>query len=151
MYVTVGCCAAHPDVGLHAEIASFDAQGQGLLVMNAPFLLTVSANNAVLANSVATGEGLLGGRTMTDHISPIINHQFFPYETELLFTLTLLLPRLFRLLLLLLLLFLSHLQEHVTKPTHSPSTTAIYSTIPPPTPATKPSPPLCTSRIKVPG
>ena len=99
MYVTVGCCAAHPDVGLHAEIASFDAQGQGLLVMNAPFLLTVSANNAVLANSVATGEGLLGGRTMTDHFSPLINHQFFPYETELLFTLTspltLLLPRFF--------------------------------------------------------
>jgi hypothetical protein len=57
LYVTVGCCAPHPDVGLALELAAL----QPLLVSGAPFLLTVRPSDAVLANSAGTGEGLLGG------------------------------------------------------------------------------------------
>jgi len=58
MYVSIGCCALHPNVGYPGEL-----QGMaGLLVQGAPFLLHVESAPLDPTRSVAVGEGLLGGR-----------------------------------------------------------------------------------------
>ena len=57
VYVSVGCCAPHPDVGLLAEPSGMAP----MLVTGAPFYLKVFPNDAVLANSIAVGGGVLGG------------------------------------------------------------------------------------------
>lgn len=57
MYVTMGCCAPHPNVGLPAEIHMFS----NLLIEGAPFLLTVSTAPVDPARSIAIGKGVVGG------------------------------------------------------------------------------------------
>jgi hypothetical protein len=57
MYVTVGCCPPHPNVGLSAEIATFEEEQ--LLVNGGPFLLIVSPAAPKLSETIAIGDGLL--------------------------------------------------------------------------------------------
>ena len=57
MYVTIGCCAPHPNVGLPAELNLFS----NLLIQNAPFLLSISPAPLVAARSIAVGLGTVGG------------------------------------------------------------------------------------------
>lgn len=57
MYVTMGCCAPHPNVGLPTEIHLFSH----LLVEGAPFVLTVDPAPVVPEKSYAIGQGTVGG------------------------------------------------------------------------------------------
>lgn len=57
VYVTMGCCAPHPNVGLPAELHMFSH----LLVEGAPFLLTVDPAPVVPQRSYAIGQGTVGG------------------------------------------------------------------------------------------
>ncbi len=59
MYVTVGCCPAHPNVGLAAELREF--RDLGLLIKGSPFELHISANKVSPLRTTAFGEGVLGG------------------------------------------------------------------------------------------
>ena len=58
MYVTVGCCPSHPNVGLAAEIRDF--HDKALLIEGAPFPLTVSAGAVAPHRVAAVGTGVLG-------------------------------------------------------------------------------------------
>jgi hypothetical protein len=57
MYVSMGCCAPHPNVGPATEIAELAP----LLIQDAPFLLTVTAAPVDQSRTVAVGKGLVGG------------------------------------------------------------------------------------------
>lgn len=58
MYVTVGCCPAHPNVGLASELR--DMRSLGLLIEGAPFELHVAPNEVSSLRTTAIGEGVLG-------------------------------------------------------------------------------------------
>jgi hypothetical protein len=57
LYVTVGCCPPHPNVGVKGEIE----QVGPLLVGGAPFPLQVSSANVNYGRSIVTGVGAVGG------------------------------------------------------------------------------------------
>lgn len=57
MYVTIGCCPPHPNVGLPAEIDMM----RDILIQGTPFSLTVASAPVTPSRSVAVGQGLLGG------------------------------------------------------------------------------------------
>lgn len=57
MYVSIGCCAPHPNIGYTREIAELSP----LLIKGAPFLLTVTPAPVEQSRTVAVGKGLLGG------------------------------------------------------------------------------------------
>lgn len=57
LYVTMGCCPPHPNVGFPAELDDM----QPLLISGAPFKLTVASGPIVPSRSVAVGVGVLGG------------------------------------------------------------------------------------------
>ena len=56
MYVTVGCCPAHPNIGLSKEMDMF----QHLLIEGAPFKLTIQPDEIAPEKVVAIGDGVLG-------------------------------------------------------------------------------------------
>jgi hypothetical protein len=58
MYITVGCCAAHPNVGIAQEIHYM--RDDALLVEGAPYPLIISPNVLYASKTVAIGEGVLG-------------------------------------------------------------------------------------------
>ena len=58
MYVSVGCCPPHPNIGLSAEIGML----QELLINDGkPFQLTVQPAAIDPSRSIITGQGSLGG------------------------------------------------------------------------------------------
>lgn len=57
MYVSIGCCAPHPNIGLAAELQELSP----LLIQGAPFLLTVTPAPVDQSRTVAVGRGLIGG------------------------------------------------------------------------------------------
>lgn len=57
MYVTMGCCPPHPNVGIDAEIHL----SRDLYIEGAPFILTVAPGSIDAARVVAAGAGTLGG------------------------------------------------------------------------------------------
>ena len=57
LYVTVGCCPPHPNVGQASEISMSAA----LMIQGSPFLLTVSASEVEVARTTVSGTGALGG------------------------------------------------------------------------------------------
>lgn len=57
MYVTIGCCPPHPDVGFPSEMQQF----RHLLISGAPFLLKVMPAPLNQSTTIATGHGLSGG------------------------------------------------------------------------------------------
>lgn len=57
MYVTMGCCPPHPNVGISAEVSMM----ADLLIMGAPFKLHVSPAVMSVSRSVVTGAGAVGG------------------------------------------------------------------------------------------
>lgn len=57
MYVSIGCCAPHPNVGYTVELQEMGP----LLIQGAPFLLTVSPAPVEQSRTVAVGKGLVGG------------------------------------------------------------------------------------------
>ena len=59
LYVTIGCCAAHPNVGYQSEVALNTAINIG----SSPFILTVEPGPVFSSRSIATGEGILGSNT----------------------------------------------------------------------------------------
>ena len=62
LYLTIGCCVPTSfDIGISTELVAI----QPLLVTGNFFLLNVSATDALLSNTIAVGEGLLGGRAGT--------------------------------------------------------------------------------------
>lgn len=56
LYVTIGCCPPHPNVGISAELDMV----RDLLVSGAPYLLNVSAAKVTPGRSIAVGIGLTG-------------------------------------------------------------------------------------------
>jgi hypothetical protein len=63
LYVTMGCCAPHPNVGLPAEIELFDH----LLIKGSPFILNIAPAPMDSTRSTAIGKGLLGGISGQNH------------------------------------------------------------------------------------
>lgn len=59
LYVTIGCCPDHPNVGLAREISSMN----GILIQNAPFSLFVESAEPDPRRSVAVGPGVVGTTT----------------------------------------------------------------------------------------
>jgi len=57
MYVTIGCCAPHPNLGFPTEVETMLASG--ILIEGAPFTLEVSPGELVIARTIATGAGLI--------------------------------------------------------------------------------------------
>ena len=57
MYVTMGCCPPHPNVGIPLEIQMIDS----LLIQKAPYILTVKPAPIEVTRSIAVGSNLLGG------------------------------------------------------------------------------------------
>jgi len=57
MYVSMGCCAPHPNIGYPAELHEL----KPLLIQDAPFLLQVESAPMDQTRSIAVGDGLLGG------------------------------------------------------------------------------------------
>lgn len=57
MYVSIGCCAPHPNVGYTLEVQELAP----LLIKGAPFHLTVTPAPVEQSRTVAVGKGLLGG------------------------------------------------------------------------------------------
>lgn len=57
MYVSIGCCAPHPNIGYTREVQELAP----LLIQGAPFLLTVSPAPVDQSRTVAVGRGLVGG------------------------------------------------------------------------------------------
>merc|ERR1719223_1419614 len=57
MYITMGCCAPHPNVGLPTEMHLISK----LLIKDAPYLLTVSSAPVAPSRSIAVGKGVTGG------------------------------------------------------------------------------------------
>ena len=57
MYVSIGCCAPHPNVGYTVEVQELAP----LLIHGAPFHLTVTPAPVEQSRTVAVGKGLLGG------------------------------------------------------------------------------------------
>jgi hypothetical protein len=57
MYVTIGCCAPHPNVGFPREVQLM--QMHALLIMGAPFTLDVAPGELVQTRTVTTGAGLV--------------------------------------------------------------------------------------------
>lgn len=55
MYVTIGCCPAHPNIGLPREIDMM----QNLLIAGTPFLLTVEPGVVDPSRCVATGKSIV--------------------------------------------------------------------------------------------
>ena len=56
MYVTMGCCPAHPNIGIAGELEEF----KHLLISGAPFKLNIRPDNIAPTKMVAIGEGVLG-------------------------------------------------------------------------------------------
>jgi hypothetical protein len=57
LYVTVGCCPPHPNVGVKAEVEDVSP----LLVQGVPFQLTVTPAYVDYSRSIVTGVGAVGG------------------------------------------------------------------------------------------
>jgi hypothetical protein len=57
MYVTIGCCPPHPNVGVSAEVSMI----ADLLIMGTPFQLHVKPAVMNVSRSVITGAGAVGG------------------------------------------------------------------------------------------
>ena len=57
LYVTVGCCPPHPNVGQASEIS----MSADLMIQGSPFLLTVMPAEVEVTRTVAAGPGALGG------------------------------------------------------------------------------------------
>jgi hypothetical protein len=56
LYVTIGCCPDHPNVGMAREINSM----KDILVSGSPFLLEVTSAEPAPGRSVAAGPGMVG-------------------------------------------------------------------------------------------
>lgn len=57
LYVTIGCCPVHPDVGIDSELE----MNANLFISNSPFVLTVSPVAPNPTRSISVGDGCLGG------------------------------------------------------------------------------------------
>jgi hypothetical protein len=68
MYVTIGCCPAHPNIGISREIELM----RDLLVMDAPFLLDVSPAEVFASRTVATGKSLVSAEAGQVHSFDIL-------------------------------------------------------------------------------
>jgi hypothetical protein len=58
LYVTVGCCAAHPNVGFQAEISLNSKLNLGI----SPYVLTVAPGPVYTSRTIATGAGVVGSK-----------------------------------------------------------------------------------------
>lgn len=63
MYVSIGCCPAHPNVGVARELDMM----REILIKDAPFLLNVSASKFASERCVATGRSLVSGEAGLVH------------------------------------------------------------------------------------
>jgi hypothetical protein len=70
MYVTVGCCPPHPNVGIPSELQMIS----NLLIQNAPFILTVVPAPIDVSRSIAIGPNLFGGYAGFDFKFSILYH-----------------------------------------------------------------------------
>ena len=57
MYVTIGCCPPHPNIGISSELQMIN----NLLIQNAPFILTVLPASIDITRTIAIGPNLFGG------------------------------------------------------------------------------------------
>ena len=80
MYVTIGCCPAHPNVGMSREIELM----RDLLIMDAPFLLDVSPAPTFASRTVATGEHLVSAEAGKLHHFDILYRDLHNNPTRVL-------------------------------------------------------------------
>ena len=57
LYVSMGCCPPHPNIGLSAELDMLTP----LLIYGSPFILNITSGSTVSENSLCVGEGLKSG------------------------------------------------------------------------------------------
>lgn len=70
MFVSVGCCPPHPDVGIPSELEMIN----DLLIQNAPFILTVLPASIDVTRTIAIGPNLFGGYAGFDFNYMILYH-----------------------------------------------------------------------------